>query len=290
MAELREPTLMVVIGFKGVGKTYTTNKEIDAYIKNDPSGWKGRPVLVFDVNNEYCDSNGYYGYKAIDFDVTEQNAFKRSEQIRKITVPAKYRIIPYKKNGQPMTSNELMITASTVVSYFRNGMLLLEDINKYALSNFKQDFVGMFVGLRHLGVDLVVHFQSLRAIPPKIWSEMGFLRWHKQSENILKYRGRISNLELFSIAEAIVNHKFQSDAHYYLWIDVMREKLINVTKEDFAEGCNEYLSFSTNKWEIRDMMNKTDLNAGGGRVYKTERDAILGFIEKKSKQYLPSSS
>lgn len=282
MAEQREPSFEVVIGFKGVGKTYTTNSVIDQYVKNDPSGWKGRPALVFDVNNEYCDSNGYYGYKAIDFDVTEKNEYKRSEQIRKIIAPGKYRILPYKKNRQPMTINELMITASTIVKYYRNGLLLLEDFNKYSLSNFKQEFVGMFIGLRHLGVDLVAHFQSLRAIPPKVWSDMNFLRWHKQSEKIYKYRMRISNIELFSLAEETVDYKYQTDPRYYLWLDTMREKLSNVTPEDFKAGCIRFLS--ANPGEISRMMNHIDLE--GRKKYTSREQAISDFIETKTKQYL----
>jgi hypothetical protein len=284
--EAREPMLMVVIGFKGVGKTFTTNKEIDEYVKNGTDGRKGRPVLVFDVNNEFCDSNGYYGYKAIDFDVTEKDEFRRSLQIRNIVAPGKYRIVPYKKNRQPMTIGELMFTASTIIKYYRNGMLLLEDLNKYAMSNFKQEFVGMFIGLRHLGVDLVIHYQSLRAIPPKIWSDMNFLRWHKQSEKIIKYKNRITNMELFSLAEAVVDFKFQSDPHYYLWVSTMNEKLINVTPEDFKEACRIYLS--KNRYEIRNIMSEIDLNGSGARLYKTEKDAMNNFIENRAKQYLPS--
>jgi hypothetical protein len=286
MAGLREPSFEVVIGFKGVGKTYTTNGVIDQYVKNDPSGWKGRPALVFDVNNEFCDANGYYGYKAIDFDVTEKNEFKRSEQIRKIVSPGKYRILPYKKNRQPMTINELMTTASTIVKYYRNGLLLLEDMNKYALSHFSQDFVGMFIGLRHLGVDLVAHFQSLRAIPPKVWSEMSFLRWHKQSEKIIKYKGRITNLELFSIAEAIVDYKYPNDPHYYLWISILDEKLLNVTMEDFRKGCYIYLQY--NRHEINSLMTHIDFEGTGKKRYTNEKEAVDAFIEAKSKHYLPA--
>lgn len=282
MPELREPSFEVVIGFKGVGKTYTTNAIIDDYIKTQPGGRKGRPVLVFDTNNEYCDSNGYHGFKAIDFDVTEKNEYKRSEQIRKIQAPAKYRILPYKKDRTPMTINELVTTASTIVKYYRNGLLVLEDINKYTLSSYKQEFVGMFIGLRHLGVDLVAHFQTLRAIPPKVWGNMNYLRWHKQSDRIFKYKNRIDNFELFSIAECIVDHKYQTDQRYYLWISVLEEKLIGVTPEDFKEGCREYLN--AHPQEIGKLMNYIDET--GGKKYKDNNTAINGFIEKKAKQYL----
>jgi hypothetical protein len=282
MAGAREPAFEVVIGFKGVGKTYTTNEIIDEYIKNDPSGRKGRPVLVFDVNNEYDDGNGYYGYKAIDFDIREKGDFKRSEQIRKITAPGKYRILPFRKDRQPMSLGEIQTTASTIVKNYRNGMLVLEDINKYTLSNFSQEFVGMFIGIRHLGVDLVAHFQSLRAIPPKVWSEMTHLRWHKQSEKIIKYKGRVTALELFSIAECIVDRKYLSDPHYYLWISVLEEKLINVSPEDFRSGCIDFLN--QNRGELERI--KKQFGEDGSRKYKTDKEAIDGYIKIKSEQYL----
>lgn len=281
---MREPTFEVVIGFKGVGKTFLTNQIIDSYVTNGDNGRKGRPALVFDVNNEFCDSNGYYGYKAIDFDVTEKDDYIRSEQIRNIKVAGKYRIVPYKKNGQPMTINELMKTASTIVQYYRNGLLLLEDFNKYALSNFKTDFVGMFIGLRHMGVDLIAHFQSLRAIPPKVWSEMGYLRWHKQSEKIYKYRNRVSNLELFLLAEEIVDYKYQTDRRYHLWVSTMENRLINVTQDDMRQGCIRYLS--NNPGEITKMMNHIDLE--GVKKYNNTQQAINGFIEEKTALYLKS--
>lgn len=282
MAELREPLFEVVIGFKGVGKTYTTNSIIEDYIKNIPGGKKGRPVLVFDVNNEYSDSNNYFGYKAIDFDIREPNAYIRSEQIRKISAPGKYRILPFRKDRQPMSLSEIQTTAKDIVSYYRNGMLVLEDINKYTLSNLSQDFVGMFIGIRHLGVDLVAHFQSLRAIPPKIWSEMTHLRWHKQSEKIIKYRNRITSLELFSIAECVVDRMYLSDPHYFLWVDKLQEKLINVSREQFNQGCRDYLNQNP---RIR-MGLKLHLDDQGNKKYANDNAVITGFIEEKAKQYL----
>lgn len=279
---MREPSMEVVIGFKGVGKTYTTNQIIDNYIKNGTDGRKGRPVLVFDINNEYSDSNGYYGYKAIDYDVTEPNEFKRAEQVRNIKAPGKYRILPFKKNKQPMSTSELVVTALTIVRYFRNGMLVLEDINKYTLSSYKQDLVGMFIGLRHLGVDLVVHFQALRAIPPRIWSNMNFLRWHKQNDKIFKYKNRIDNFELFSIAEQIVDYKYQTDQRYYLWVSVLEDRLINVTPEDFKQGCTLYLSAHAN--ELAKLMNHIDTE--GTKKYKSQQEAVTAFIESRQKKYL----
>lgn len=276
MIELREPTLEVAIGFRGVGKTYTLNEIAEDYIKK-----LRRPVLVFDVNNEYGSSN-LPGYKPIDFDILEPNEYIRSEQIRNIKAPGKYRILPFKKNRQPMSARELLLTGQTILAYYRNGMMVLEDINKYTASNFKQEFIGTFIGLRHLGVDLVVHFQSLHAIPPKVWDNMEYLRWHKCSEKIVKYKRHISNFELFSIAECVVDTNYQRDQHYYLWLNTMNEKLINVSPEDFKHGCIEYLN--SHPRELNRLMGH--INDDGSKKYKDKQTAIAGFAETKAKQYL----
>lgn len=274
--EAREPTFEAAIGFKGVGKTYTLNQIVGKYIED-----LKRPVLVFDVNNEYRNDNDLPGYKAIDFDVTEKSEFKRSEQIRNITAPGKYRILPFKKNRQPMTAKEMLITASTVITYFRNGMVVLEDLNKYTSSHFKQEFVGMFIGLRHLGVDLVTHFQSLRALPPKVWSDMQYLRWHKCSEPIYKYKDRVTNVELFLIAEAIVNFKYRTNPRFFLWVNVLENKISGITPEDINEGCRAYLSAYPG--ELSRLMNHIDLQ--GNKKYDSRQAAMNDFIQSKIEEY-----
>ena len=51
---MREPKLGVAVGKKGVGKTYTTNKVIESYVKGNPSkGVKPRRALILDVNDEF---------------------------------------------------------------------------------------------------------------------------------------------------------------------------------------------------------------------------------------------
>jgi hypothetical protein len=277
MSDYREPTLEVAIGFRGVGKTFTFDHFADEYVK-----LQRRPILVFDVNNEFEESNRYFGYKAIDYDATEKSEFKRSEQIRNITYPGKYRIIPYKKNKQPMTTGELLLTAQTIVMYFRNGLVLLEDVNKYTSSHFKQEFIGTFIGLRHVGVDLVLHFQSLHAIPPKVWDGMQHLRWHKCAEKIIKYKGHATNYEMFAIAEAIVDYKYRTNPRFFLYLDALGNK-IQSNPEDFRKGCEIYLS--QNPRAFKDLLTHIDIGTGG-KKYKSQSDAIQDFIKTKEEEYL----
>jgi hypothetical protein len=182
-----------------------------------------------------------------------------------------------------MTTTELVTTAITICKFYRNGMLILEDINKYTGYSYKQDLVGMFIGLRHLGVDLVLHFQNLRAVPSRIWQNMTYLRWHKQSDSIFKIKDRIGNFELFAIAEQIVDYKYQSDEHYYLWLNNLKNRMEGVPPEDFREGATRYLL--ANPAVLSRL--KSEINADGSKKYKSTQEAINGFIESKSQQYLP---
>lgn len=271
---MREPSAEIVIGFKGVGKTFTTKKMVDSYIMNDPgTGRKGRPALVFDVNGEYED------YKAVDYDVMEPNEMIRTTELRKISGPGKYRIVAYRKDRSMMSVNEMYATLVTICKVYRNGLLILEDINKYMLSNVKIDIVGMLIGLRHLGTDLIIHYQSLRAIPPRMWSNMNFLRWHKQSDGIDKYRDRLDNYELFKIGERISEDMYLKDIRYYFWIDKLGEKLIGVDELIFEKACLQYLACVPKALKERERLMKM-------RGDKTEGGAVKAFIDEKKLQYL----
>ena len=47
----REPKLLVAVGKKGVGKSYTTKEMMNQYAYANPK----RRVLILDVNDEYFD-------------------------------------------------------------------------------------------------------------------------------------------------------------------------------------------------------------------------------------------
>ena len=243
---------------------------------NDPStGRRARPVLVFDVNGEYGD------YKAIDFDINEENEVLRAAEIRKITTPGKYRVVAYKKNKSLMSVSEMNKTVITIAHNFRGGLLILEDINRYMLSQVNIDMVGLLIGVRHYGVDLIIHYQSMRAIPPRLWGNLNVIRWHKQSDNIAKYKDRVDNFELFQIAEFIVNRKYQTDKRYRLWVDKLTETLYNVDQETFAFACRQYLAMY--RGEMRTQMAFIDDD--GSKKYTSESHAVSHFIEEKWNQY-----
>lgn len=275
---MRQNVLEVAVGAKGIGKTFIAREIIKRYTMSDTkTGRKARPVLIFDVNNEEL----YNDYKALDFDITEENEYIRAKEIRTITVPKPYRILPFKKDRQPMTTTEIVLTCITIAKYFKNGMLVLEDINKYMLSNLNVDFIGLLIGIRHKGVDLMIHYQSLAALPPRLWQNVNYIRWHKQTGNIDTFKQRIPNYELCKLAEFIVNDQFQrGNNRYYLWVGVADEKLLNVSEVDFKNACINYLS--QNPKEIKDLQRLGTIN----KVNVESKESAVAYWINSKKHYI----
>lgn len=248
---MREPSLFVATGQKGVGKTHTTLEMTKVYTMNDTKiGRKARPVLCFDVNKEYK------RYIAIDFNVEEQNPHKRGAQIRAVNRAKEYRILPIRKNGVPMTTNDYMEAILSIVTNFKNGLVILEDTNRYAGSNLKKDLVGAIIAARHLGLDVMLHYQSMAKIPPTVWENINYLRMHKQVDDITAYKGRIkANPELMRLAQLIVNKRHsEGDKYYYCWVHVMDNFMTRVDKSDFSFACKKYLS--SERAELQRIINE----------------------------------
>ncbi|MFK5165234.1 hypothetical protein, partial [Propionibacterium freudenreichii] len=61
----------------------------------------------------------------------------------------------------------------------RNCMLVLEDINKIVLDmSHMKNIVSGLISLRHKAVDIIVSYQSLRAVEPRILANCKYVRMH----------------------------------------------------------------------------------------------------------------
>lgn len=281
---MREPQLEVAVGMKEIGKTFTTKKIIEEYVKSDPgTGRKARPVLIMDSESEYVDN-----VKTIDFDIDNKDEYERASEIRDIKVPKAYRIFPWHKNRQPMTPDEIVTTCSSIFRYFRNGLIVLEDVNKYMLSTLNQDVIGQMIGNRHTGTDIIIHYQTLKAVPPRIWGNANLLRVHRYSDSVNAFdKDRTPNNELIRIAEIIVRDQYRKgNIHYYLWADILRDRFIPCINEGFEalfdEACITYLS--QNKKELNNLINEEDID--GNKKYPSRQEAIRSWIQERKDQYL----
>jgi hypothetical protein len=269
MADLREPKLMCVTGKKGVGKSYTTTKMIEQYVKDNPkTGKKGRKVLIYDINMEYIK------YKAISLDDIPKFANQNKPEIR--------RVLPIvQKGGVQMDLTQMQETLYEILKSFHSGLLLLEDINRYMLGAKSEEVISVLVTNRHKDLDIICHYQSLAPLDPRMWQNTSVVRFHKQQDEIKRYKNRVPNYEMFALAEGLVNFKHNiGQTRFYVFVDNDYGKIMgDFSYGDFKEGCRWYLK--KHPAELSSYLKRNNRNYN-----EAEEDFIL---EMKTKYFQAKS-
>ena len=117
--------VILAVGKKGVGKTVATIQMIYQYVRGNPSkGVPPRKALIFDVNDEFS-----------NFDFFGQRHSIKSlaiNDILKFSVHPKVevrRIRPFWDDGKKMSISDMNTVLGIILENYRNGLLLVEDIN-----------------------------------------------------------------------------------------------------------------------------------------------------------------
>lgn len=257
----REPLLTVVVGKKGVGKSYTTGQIVDYYVKGNPaSGVKPRRVLIIDVNNEFTK------YKKI----SPGDVYKFSQHP---TIECR-RVVAIYQNGKPMPLDDIAKLLEYCLDNFRGGLLLIEDISKYVGDSMSTNIIGHLCTIRHKDTDVIVHFQGIgKAGNPKIKANMNILRMHKVSEDVERHKTKFQEYtELLKIAEVLVNTRYEEgDIRFYCYVDFDRDKIMgNFSKKDFLAAITEYIQENENE-TINKWLKKKDRT---GRVIYNYTQAL----------------
>ena len=107
-----------------------------------------------------------------------------------------------------------------------------------------EQIVGGLVNLRHRGVDVLVSYQSLRPVEPRMWQNARWVRMHYQADNVNDIKGKLPNPELYKIAQNIVNKRyFGGDKRFFLYIHNFLNKIEGkFTKLEFEQACRDYLN------------------------------------------------
>lgn len=227
----REPKLLVGVGRKGVGKSYTTRKMIDQYVLGNPA--KGNPprrVLILDVNDEYSD------VRAIRISDITLFSIHPQVEVR--------RIRPFLDDGKKMTLDDIASTLLVILDTFRNGLLLIEDVNKYISDTMPNDLVGAICTNRHIGVDIVLHYQSIGRITSKVWQNVNLIRLHKFTDTVKRHKLKFEDkFEYLSIAETIINQRYEAgDKRFFLYVDIDEEFIYGAfTDDEFEQAVNTFI-------------------------------------------------
>jgi hypothetical protein len=270
--EVREPKLGVAVGRKGCGKTYTTTKMIKQYILGNPAkGVPPRRALILDVNDEF----------------EEFKALKQSDIIRFSMHPKieARRIRPYHDNGVRMTLREIQEVLFKILNDYRGGLLLIEDINKYVSDYLPNDLVGAICTNRHTDTDIILHFQSVGRVSPKIWQNLNWIRFHKNTDSVDKHRTKFEDkYEMLKLVENYTNNEYHNydNQRYFCYVDIDDEKIKNVDRKKFQFIVEQYISENYKKL-ITPMLQKRDL--GKGTKVHTPESAVRHHKDRIIKYY-----
>jgi len=235
----REAGMMICTGIQGVGKTYQNMQIIAQYVKDKLSTKvRGRKCIIFDTNGEYTveqfarNNVKNFDIKRIALQDVEQWSRSQNQECRRID--AKNLGIKEKKEA-----------VEFLLKVYKDGMLVLEDLNTYILSvTFMEEIVGGLVNLRHRAVDVLISYQSLRPVEPRIWQNARWIRMHYQADNVNDIKGKVANPTMMKIAQNIVNNKyFADDKRFFVYIHSFANKIEgNFKEQDFDEACRQYLN------------------------------------------------
>jgi hypothetical protein len=261
--EERQPMLMLTCGETGVGKTYRNILEIENYMRDHPSlGRKGRKVLIFDVNDD-----DYERYQTVSPDHIRDLKQVRARRIRPLT-----------KYGDSMSTGEKRDTVERMVKQFSEGLLVLEDLDKYMTGAKGQTIVGLLTTNRHHGLDIMISHQSIAKITTTEFQNCTWLRLHKQVDDITRYRSRIPNYFLVRLATLIVEEQYLiGNIRFFVYLNMRKLRLRGCSQEAYIRACKKYLDTEENSM-IKRMMMERDFY--GKLIYKNRNEVVVRLIHE----------
>ncbi len=279
----RAPLLTVVCGMKEVGKTFQSIKDIDNYTTANPrNGRKAGKVLILDFNNEAS----YQKYKPV-----------LPKYIRNLTEPRARRIPPYSENGIQYGIDEMKTVAEYAVTNFKNGLLVLEDIDKYMTGAKGKSMIGAMTTNRHSGMDLLITHQSLTKVTTTEWQNAAFIRLHHQLDDVDLIKDVLTNYPIMKIGQIIVDKRyfeairqykelgtisddeFKKRRSFFVYINNLEHKIIGGTPDEFRSATMEFIR--TNPGAISKRMRIGDEQ---GRAISKE-DAMKSLFREYAHYY-----
>ncbi len=268
----REAGMMVCAGIQGVGKTYQNMQVISQYVKDKlHNKVRGRKCLIFDTNGEYTPEqfalNGIANFEVKRIAISDVAQWCRTDnqECRRI-------------DGKHLGIKEKRECVEHLLHVARNMLLVLEDYNTYILSaTFMEEVIGGLVNLRHKAVDVIVSYQSLRAVEPRIWANSRWVKMFYMANSVDEIKNKVTNPTLFRIAQLIVNNRYlNGDKRFFVYIFVNDAKIKGLFKRDeFDEACRKYLN--SNKKLTKEYKDVNDCDS--------LEEATKGKIEEFADEY-----
>lgn len=273
----RQPMLTIVCGETGVGKTFRNRNEVRHYLKDNPAtGKTGRKVLAFDTNDD-----DYTQFKTVSPDQLHKLIAKRPRRIR-----------PFNQDGSPMGKEDKKEVVKKILKYFRNGLILLDDIDDYMTGEKGQDMISALCTLRHKGVDIIFTHQSIGKITRTAWQNCTWLRLHHQVDDVTYIKERIPKYPIVRIAQLIVDEQydlaytafssgrisedeFDRRASFFVYVNLRKQRIRGCSRAAYIRSCKKFIDQEEGR-KIKMMQMERDFN--NKLVYKNRNAAIIKLI------------
>ena len=281
---MREALLGIAVGKKGVGKTYSTLQLASKYLMGNSNGVKPRKVLILDVNNEYAEvrkdhNNAMFpNIKALRLEDVPRFTYHPKIEARRVSV--------LKPEGGKMNLAEIQDSLAFILDNYQNGLLIIEDINKYISDNLPNDLMGTIATQRHVSVDIITHFQSIgKAANPKLWANCNWLRFHKCEDTVERHKNKFAgNIEHLKIMEKMIdNEYYNGNKRFNCYLDkdygVIRG---DFNKAKFKKTIEEYLE--DNNRLVEKELKKKHLYTGELK-HKNRKGAVDSLVKNFIDKY-----
>jgi len=300
---LRQPQLIIGIGRRGSGKSVETVAMCLEYVK-----LHNRPVLIFDVNDEFGsfehNDGRTLGIKALAIEDINKFVSKRPAEVR--------RIRPYFSANQVMSVKDMQNVLGIILKSYMDGLLLVEDINRYTSDSMKMDLLGSLATLRQRGVDVVMHYQLVqKAGHPKILGFTNYFRIHRTNDSmsVSSIKKKFGDKgEILHIAEILVMNRVDPAVEiedrrkqkkeqltpeekkyvysnrgkfFSVWVDVEYMKIRgSFTQKEQQEAIQDYIKINN---PIGKMLTYKDRS--GKKIYKDYAEAYNAVEQDFLKKY-----
>lgn len=269
--------IMLVCGMMGVGKSYRNHQEFTRYMTDDAKTGKiGRKILAFDTNDD-----DFPNWKTVSPD-----------HIKALTRVCPRRIRPYNKDGSPMDDEQKREVVDKIMRYFRNGLIVLDDIDNYMMGAKSQSMVGAMVTVRHKGVDLVLGHQSVSKITTTEWQNCTWLRLHHQVDEVRRIKDRVPKYRVVRIAQHIVDEQYDLAVtayqerkiekqeylvrkSFFVYVNMAEQKIIGCSRNAFIRAAKKFIDQEENSL-VRMML--LERNHKDDPVYKNRKEAVVKLI------------
>ena len=179
-----------------------------------------------------------------------------------------------------------------ILKHFRNGLILLDDIDDYMTGEKGQDMVSALCTLRHKGVDIIFTHQSIGKITRTAFQNCTWLRLHHQVDDVTYIKERIPKYWIVRIAQLIVyeqydlaytkfsqgqirEKEFTKRASYFVYVNLRKVRLRGCCRAAYIRACKKFIDQEAGR-KIKMMLQERDFN--NKPMYKNRNEIVVKLI------------